>query len=56
MATDDKRAPSRLKRWLEKLRLRNDQARDISHRVATARRQQPGRTHGGGDGPGVGGF
>jgi hypothetical protein len=56
MAKEPQQTPGRIKRWREKLKLRDERAREISQRVGTARRQRRDYdSRGGGDGPGVGG-
>jgi hypothetical protein len=56
MRNDTSRAPALIKRWLAKLKARNERAREISHKVGSARRDHSEHHAGhGGDGPGIGG-
>jgi hypothetical protein len=56
VARDHQQKPGRLKRWLDKLKQRNERASAISQRVGSARRGDYDRRAGSGqDGPGIGG-
>jgi hypothetical protein len=57
VANEQQQTPGRIKRWLEKLKQRNERASGISRRVGSARRaDHDHRAGSGGDGPGIGGF
>jgi len=56
MAKEQAQAQGRLKRWLQKLKQRNERASGISQRVGSARRAEHDHRPGsGGDGPAIGG-